>query len=62
MTKHPIETLKDLLKFRGVKQKDLALLIGVTTIEMSRYLNRKTNMKLDLYHKAIEILSQEVNI
>lgn len=58
MIQHPIEILKDLLTQSGMKQKEFADILGVSEIEMSRYLNRRTNMKLDLYHEAIKIINR----
>lgn len=51
------ETVKEAMKLRNVKSKDLAEYIGVTKSNMSLFLNGKLDFKQDNIEKILEFLN-----
>lgn len=50
------ETVKEAMKLRKVKSKDLAEYIGVTKSNMSLFLNGKLDFKQDRIEKILDFL------
>ena len=50
------EAIKEAMKFRNVKSKDLAEYIGVTKSNMSLFLNGKLDFKQDRIEKILDFL------
>lgn len=50
------ETVKEAMKLRNVKSKDLAEYIGVTKSNMSLFLNGKLDFKQDRIEKILDLL------
>ena len=51
------EAIKEAMKFRNVKSKDLAEYIGVTKSNMSLFLNGKLDFKQDRIEKILDFLN-----
>lgn len=51
------EAIKEAMKFRNVKSKELAEYIGVTKSNMSLFLNGKLDFKQDNIEKILEFLN-----
>lgn len=51
------ESVKEAMKLRNVKSKDLAEYIGVTKSNMSLFLNGKLDFKQDNIEKILEFLN-----
>lgn len=51
------ETVKEAMKLRKVKSKDLAELVGVTKSTMSLFLNGKLDFKQEKIEKILDFLN-----
>lgn len=52
----PVEFVKLYIENRGLKQKDLANMLDMSTARLSEFLNRKTEMTFKLAQKLHEII------
>ncbi|MDS1315793.1 LexA family transcriptional regulator [Aliarcobacter butzleri] len=53
--------IKNILEEKKIKQKDFAMLIKETTVNVNRYLNEQRNIPVELYPTISEVLNMSID-